>query len=235
LRTELSKALKFTTIIEDEEIILSTIKKDKIVKTKHVETTVYLDSCSSINMITKTFMINNKIPFKPISAIKETLYQACTNTTLISKLYEIEITIGNITSKEIFRLVEKDDIFQVLIGVDALARMKIIMDFSDHTLYQKTDEIRKIGSFESVTEIEDEEDDIKDEFEEELNKDVLVDYLLTTEDKYIQILYEENNDNNDIDNSFGNHDNKDENNFCNINDNINKNENYLKNVFECKN
>jgi len=80
-------------------------------------------------------MINNKIPFKPISAIKETLYQTCTNTTLISKLYEIEITIGNITSKEIFRLVEKDDIFQVLIGVDALARMKIIMDFSDHTLY----------------------------------------------------------------------------------------------------
>ena len=64
---------------------------------------------------------------------------------------------------------------------------------------------------------------------------MLVDYLLTTEDKYIQILYEENNDNNDIDNSFGNHDNKDENNFCNINDNINKNENYLKNVFECKN
>jgi len=234
LRTELSKALKFTTIIEDEEIILSTIKKDKIVKTKHVETTVYLDSCSSINMITKTFMINNKIPFKPISAIKETLYQACTNTTLISKLYEIEITIGNITSKEIFRLVEKDDIFQVLIGVDALARMKIIMDFSDHTLYQKTDEIRKIGSFESVTEIEDEEDDIKDEFEEELNKDVLVDYLLTTEDKYIQILYEEYNNNNDIDNSFGNYDDKDGNNFCNINDNINKNDNYLKNVFECK-
>ena len=77
-------------------------------------------------MITKTFMINNKIPFKPISAIKETLYQACTNTTLISKLYEIEITIGNITSKKIFRLVEKDDIFQVLIGVDVLARMKII-------------------------------------------------------------------------------------------------------------
>jgi len=77
-----------------------------------------------------------------------------------------------------------------------------------------------IGSFESVTEIEDEEDDIKDEFEE-LNKDVLDDYLLITKDKYIQILYEENNDNNDIDNSFGNHDDKDENNFFNINDNIN--------------
>jgi len=141
LRTELSKTLKFTTIIEDEETILSTNKKDKIVKAKckveNVETTVFLVSCSFINMITKTFMISNKIPFKPISAIKETLYQTCTNTTLISKLYEIEITIGNITSKEIFILVEKDDIFQVLIGVDALARMKIIMDFSDHTLYQK--------------------------------------------------------------------------------------------------
>ena len=141
LRTELSKTLKFTTIIEDEETILSTNKKDKIVKAKckveNVETTVFLVSCSFINMITKTFMISNKIPFKPISAIKETLYQTCTNTTLISKLYEIEITIGNITSKEIFILVEKDDFFQVLIGVDALARMKIIMDFSDHTLYQK--------------------------------------------------------------------------------------------------
>jgi len=125
-------------------------------------------------------------------------------------------------------LVEKDDIFQVLIGVDALARIKIIMDFSDHTLYQKTDEIRKIGSFESVIEIEDEEDDIKDEFEEELNKDVLVDYLLTTEDKYIQILYEENNDNNDIDNSFGNNiENFSNKNFSNKN--FNKR---INNIFE---
>ena len=125
-------------------------------------------------------------------------------------------------------MVEKDDIFQVLIGVDALARIKIIMDFSDHTLYQKTDEIRKIGSFESVIEIEDEEDDIKDEFEEELNKDVLVDYLLTTEDKYIQILYEENNDNNDIDNSFGNNiENFSNKNFSNKN--FNKR---INNIFE---
>jgi len=85
-----------------------------------------------------------------------------------------------------------------------------------------------------VTEVEDEEDDIKDEFEEELNKDVLVVYLLTTEYKCIQILYEENNDNNDIDNSFGNYDDKDGNNFCNINDNINNNDNYLKNVFGYK-
>ena len=65
-----------------------------------------------------------------------------------------------------------------------------------------------------MTEIEDEEDDTKDEFEEELNKDVLDDYLLITKDKYIQILYEENNDNKEIDNSFGNHDDKDENNFA---------------------
>ncbi|ORX73531.1 hypothetical protein BCR32DRAFT_285565 [Anaeromyces robustus] len=176
LRTELSKALKYTTVVEDKGTILSTIKKDKIVKTKckvkNIETTVYLDSCSSINMITKKFMIENNIPFKPISTIKETLYQACNNTTLISKLYEIEITIGNITSKEIFRLVEKDDIFQVLIGVEALARMKLIMDFSEHILYQKTDEVREIGSFESVYELEEEEEDINDEIEEELNKNI---------------------------------------------------------------
>jgi hypothetical protein len=46
-------------------------------------------------------MINNKIPFKPISAIKETLYQALYYTHLKS-YNKIEIIIGNITFKEIF-------------------------------------------------------------------------------------------------------------------------------------
>ncbi|ORX41609.1 hypothetical protein BCR36DRAFT_310464, partial [Piromyces finnis] len=141
LKTELSKALKFTKIIEDESTILSTIRKDKVVKSKckieGIETTVYLDSCSSINMITRRFLLENNIPLKPVSKIRETLYQAYSNTTIESHLYEIEITIGNITSKEIFRLIEKEDIFQVLIGVETLANMKLIMDFSDHTLYQK--------------------------------------------------------------------------------------------------
>ncbi|ORX59221.1 hypothetical protein BCR36DRAFT_453729 [Piromyces finnis] len=152
LKTELSKALKFTKIIEDESTILSTIRKDKVVKikckTEGIETIVYLNSCSSINMITRRFLLENNIPLKSASKIKETLYQVYSNTTIELHLYEIEITIGDITSKEIFRLIEKEDIFQVLIGVETLANMKLIMNFSDHILYQKTDDIHKIGSFE---------------------------------------------------------------------------------------
>ncbi|ORX60742.1 hypothetical protein BCR36DRAFT_438862 [Piromyces finnis] len=179
LKTELSKALKFTKIIEDESTILSTIRKDKVVKSKckieGIETTVYLDSCSSINMITRRFLLENNISLKPVSKIRETLYQAYSNTTIESHLYEIEITIGNITSKEIFRLIEKEDIFQVLIGVETLANMKLIMDFSDHTLYQKTDDIHKIGSFESINEMN--QTNLIEEFDEEINQYALIYYL----------------------------------------------------------
>ena len=60
-----------TTINEanyNEEDILSTIKQDKIVKThgkvEGVDTIIYLDSCSSINLITKSFLIRNKYKYK---------------------------------------------------------------------------------------------------------------------------------------------------------------------------
>jgi len=161
LKTELSKALKFTKIIEDDSTILSTIGKDKVVKTtgkvEGIETTVYLDSCSSINMITNKFVESNNIRLKPVSKIKETLYQAFSNTTTISQLYEIEITIGDISSFE----------------------MKLIMDFSDHTLYQKTTKIKKIGSFIPVN-----QDDSFEEFEERINQDELICYLADLEKKY---------------------------------------------------
>ncbi|ORX76129.1 hypothetical protein BCR32DRAFT_284490 [Anaeromyces robustus] len=103
------------------------------------------------------------------------------------------------------------------------------MDFSEHILYQKTDEVREIGSFESVYELEEEEEDINDEIEE-LNKNVLVDYLLETEDKYICFLYEDDN-NNVI--------NDEEKNFSNIfSDNImdkNNNKNFNNNYANIKN
>ncbi len=194
LKTELSKALKFTKIIEDDSTILSTIGKDKVVKTKGkvegIETTIYLDSCSSINMITKKFIEENNIQLKPVSKIKETFYQAFSNTTTISQLYEVEITIGDISSIEIFRLVEKEDIFQVLIGVETLAEMKLIMDFSDHTLYQKTDKIKKIGLFETV--YQNDSTDLK-EFEDEINQDALVYYLTDMEKKYEDLPNSKNN------------------------------------------
>ena len=87
----------------------------------------------------------------PLSQIKETFLQAFNNETIVSKLFEIEITIGDITLKEIFRFIEKDDIFNVLIGVDTLRNMKLIINFTDNNLYQKLEDIKKIGSIENAS------------------------------------------------------------------------------------
>ena len=102
-------------------------------------------------MITKSFLIRNNINISPLSQIKETFLQAFNNETIVSKLFEIEITIGDITLKEIFRFIEKDDIFNVLIGVDTLRNMKLIINFTDNNLYQKLEDIKKIGSIENAS------------------------------------------------------------------------------------
>jgi len=102
-------------------------------------------------LITKSFLIRNNINISPLSQIKETFLQAFNNETIVSKLFEIEITIGDITLKEIFRFIEKDDIFNVLIGVDTLRNMKLIINFTDNNLYQKLEDIKKIGSIENAS------------------------------------------------------------------------------------
>jgi len=248
LRTELSKSLKLTTMttineaIYNEEDILSTIKQDKIVKThgkvEGVDTIIYLDSCSSINLITKSFLIKNNINISPLSQIKETFLQAFNNETIVSKLFEIEITIGDITLKEIFRLIEKDDIFNVLIGVDTLRHMKLIIDFTDNNLYQKLDDIKKIGSIENVSTLRYEE--FNNDFNDLNSNDNVneINYLKGNNSKELYCDNKNNdlNKNNSLNKNKNSNKNKNlnkSNNFNKengLNNGLNKNENFNKNI-----
>jgi len=248
LRTELSKSLKLTTMTTineanyNEEDILSTIKQDKIVKThgkvEGVDTIIYLDSCSSINLITKSFLIKNNINISPLSQIKETFLQAFNNETIVSKLFEIEITIGDITLKEIFRLIEKDDIFNVLIGVDTLRHMKLIIDFTDNNLYQKLDDIKKIGSIENVSTLRYEE--FNNDFNDLNSNDNVneINYLKGNNSKELYCDNKNNdlNKNNSLNKNKNSNKNKNlnkSNNFNKengLNNGLNKNENFNKNI-----
>ena len=80
---------------------------------------IFLDSCASINMVTRAALKKYKINKKPVGNITEMILQAYINTTMSSDIYELEISIGPVTFKDYFRVIEKDDLFELLIGVDS--------------------------------------------------------------------------------------------------------------------
>jgi len=96
---------------------------------------IFLDSCASINMVTRAALKKYKINKKPVGNITEMILQAYINTTMSSDIYELEISIGPVTFKDYFRVIEKDDLFELLIGVDSLKKHKLILNFNDDTLY----------------------------------------------------------------------------------------------------
>ena len=95
---------------------------------------IFLDSCASINMITRATLKKYNINKKPVGNITEMIFQAYINTTSVD-IYELEISIGPITFKDYFRVIEKDDLFELLIGVDSFKKHKLILNFNDDTLY----------------------------------------------------------------------------------------------------
>jgi len=87
---------------------------------------IFLDSCASINMITQAALKKYQINKEPVGSITEMILQAYTNTTMSADIYELEISIGPIAFKDYFRVIEKDDLFEILIGVDSLKKHKLI-------------------------------------------------------------------------------------------------------------
>ena len=51
----------------------------------------------------------------------------------------MEIEIGGYTFKDHFRKIEKDDIFEVLIGIDTLKKNRFVLDLVDYTLSHKNE------------------------------------------------------------------------------------------------
>ena len=111
LRSELSNAIRLTTIKDTVENILLAANKRRFIRingeVENIETPILLDTCSSVNMITTSFLENNDFHIFPKTKLKETFVQAYNNTTMETELYDLEVKIGCITLKETFRLIER--------------------------------------------------------------------------------------------------------------------------------
>ena len=137
-RTEFLKALKLApkqTITN----VMTVITKHKIIKVcgkvENNDCEIFLDTCASVNFITRSALNKLKINKPSIGRISETIFQAYSNSSTESDIYDLQISIGSKTFNEYFRVIEKDDIFDILIGVDSLKNNRFDINLVDDTLY----------------------------------------------------------------------------------------------------
>ena len=117
-------------------VIISENKISKVyVQIEGLNGEIFLDSYSSINMITRAALKKYNINKKPVGNITGMIFLAYINTTTSVDIYELQISIGSVTFKDYLRVIEKDDLFELLIGVDSLKKHKLILNFNDDMLY----------------------------------------------------------------------------------------------------
>jgi len=140
-RTAFSQKLRLEPPLATNTItnVITAINKNKIVKVnglvEGVNTGILLDSCASVNMVSREFLRKLKSTLKPIGRIMETIFQAFSNTNTHTDIYKLKIKIGSYTFEEKFRVIEKSDLFDLLVGIDSLKRNRFILDFVNDKLY----------------------------------------------------------------------------------------------------
>jgi len=142
LRSQLNKAIKLKNLeLNDEtfeEVVLSTISRDDIATTNCIinglKGSAFLDTCASINIVTKQFL-NNIKNIKPIGYTTNNIIQVTSKTNLSSELYVLTIDFGNLIIKDVFRVIEQSqDLFDVLIGYSTLRDNKLFINPLDNYL-----------------------------------------------------------------------------------------------------
>jgi len=78
---------------------------------------------------------NFKDSIEPVGKISETIFQAYSNKNTKTEIYKLKITIGKFKFEDYFRVIEKSDLFNILIGIDSLKRNRFDLNFADDTLY----------------------------------------------------------------------------------------------------
>ena len=151
-RSEFTKALRLTegkgnnTTKANTSLInvMNIISQHKVIKVKGTvdkkPVEIFLDSCASVNLITSSALKKYNINKNPIGRISEKIFQVYSNNSIDSDIYELSITIGNYTFVDYFRKIEKDDIFDILIGVDTLKRNRFDINLVNDTLYHIDDD-----------------------------------------------------------------------------------------------
>ena len=137
-RTEFLKALRLTPK-QTLTNVMTIISKHKIIKVcgkvENKDCEIFLDTCASVNVITRSALNKLKINKPSIGRISETIFQAYSNSFMDSDIYYLQISIGSRTFHEYFRVIEKDDIFDILIGVDSLKNNRFDINLVDDVLY----------------------------------------------------------------------------------------------------
>ena len=142
-RTGFNKEQKLIKSTNKEFLInaLSLISNYKVIKVNGIieefPAEIFLDTCASVNLITASAFDKYKIKKTAVGTISERIFQAYSNNCISSDVYELEIEIGGYTFKDYFRKIEKDDIFDVLIGIDTLKKNRFVLDLVDDTLLHK--------------------------------------------------------------------------------------------------
>ena len=118
---------------------MTIINKNKIIKVngfvENKSCEIFLDSCANLNAITRSTLNKLKINKPAIGTISETILQSYSNSTIASEVVELKISIGCRTFVEYFRIIEKDDIFEVLIGIDSLKKNRFDINLVKNKLY----------------------------------------------------------------------------------------------------
>ncbi|OUM57232.1 hypothetical protein PIROE2DRAFT_65121 [Piromyces sp. E2] len=105
-RNEFIKSLKLTTFENPTLNIMSLFSHNKIIEVGgYVEgnqTDIFLDTCSSVNLITASALKKFNITKPPIGTINETFLQAFSNSNSNSKIFELFIKIGDLEFMDYF-------------------------------------------------------------------------------------------------------------------------------------
>ena len=145
LRSELIKLLKLKDSNSGEyplnELVMTTISRDDIASTKcsvhGIEGTAFLDTCASLNLITRNFLsrIKEREDIHPMGYTNNNIVQIFSEKNLSSELYLLNVKFGDITIKDIFRVVDNDkNIFDILIGFNTLKDNKLFVHPIDNHL-----------------------------------------------------------------------------------------------------
>ena len=104
----------------------------------------FLDTCSSINIVTKQFL-NNIKNIKPIGYTTNNIIQVTSKTNLSPELYVLKIDFSNLVIKDVFRVIEQSqDFFHVLIGYSTLRDSKFFINPLDNYLCRMNEDERWI-------------------------------------------------------------------------------------------
>ena len=142
LRSELTKALKLKTpeLTEEnpEKVMMAALNRDDVATAEciveNIKGVAFLDTCASINLITKSFFDKLK-NVKPSGYTDDNIIQVFSDKNIIMETCYLKIKFGSILIQDNFRIIDNNkNIFDVLIGYRTLKDNNLFINPIDNFL-----------------------------------------------------------------------------------------------------